>query len=80
VLFSTYADHKLMTFYAVITKEGPWYVATALPGGVTSQGKTVEEARANLQEAVELYYEDAEVPESPGAPLITPLEVNVRHG
>ncbi len=44
-------------FTAVITKEVKWYVAHCLELGVVSQGKTLEEAQANLQEAVELYIE-----------------------
>jgi predicted RNase H-like HicB family nuclease len=42
----------------VIQKEENWYVAKCLENSVASQGKTVEEAMANLKEAVELYYED----------------------
>jgi predicted RNase H-like HicB family nuclease len=45
------------TFTAVLTKEGRWYVAHCVELGVVSQGKTVEEARANLKEAVELFIE-----------------------
>jgi predicted RNase H-like HicB family nuclease len=33
------------------------YVARSVTPPVTSQGKTVEEALANLDEAIELYYE-----------------------
>ncbi len=43
------------TMTAVITKEGKWYVAHCLELGVVSQGKTIEDARKNLKEAVELY-------------------------
>lgn len=70
-----------MLFYAVIAKENAWYVATALPSGVTSQGTSVEEAKANLKEALELYYDDQDV-EAPDTsePLLTPLEVKTRHG
>jgi len=42
---------------AVITKEEKWYVARCVELGVVSQGKTIEEAKANLKEAVELYLE-----------------------
>lgn len=41
-----------------ITKEDDWYVANSLETNVTSQGKTIEEAVANLKEALELYFED----------------------
>lgn len=44
-------------FAAVITKEERWYVARCVELGVVSQGKTIEEAQANLKEAVELYLE-----------------------
>jgi predicted RNase H-like HicB family nuclease len=42
---------------AIISKEEKWYVAHCVELGVVSQGKTIEEAKANLQEAVELYLE-----------------------
>ncbi len=42
---------------AVITKSEGWYVAHCPELKVTSQGKTLKSARANLQEAVELYLE-----------------------
>lgn len=44
-------------FTTIINKEGKWYVAQCLGLGVVSQGKTIEEAQANLKEAVELYLE-----------------------
>ncbi len=44
-------------FTAVIVKEPEWYVAHCIELGVASQGKTIEESKANLQEAVELYSE-----------------------
>jgi predicted RNase H-like HicB family nuclease len=44
-------------FTAVITKEEDWYVAHCVELGVVSQGKTIEVAKANLKEAVELYLE-----------------------
>ena len=44
-------------FTASLVKEGKWYVAHAVGLGVASQGKTIEEAQENLQEAVELYLE-----------------------
>ncbi|MBI3661774.1 MAG: type II toxin-antitoxin system HicB family antitoxin [Acidobacteria bacterium] len=44
-------------FSALITKEEEWYVARCPELGVTSQGKDVESARANLREAIELYLE-----------------------
>ena len=41
-----------------IWKEGKYYVARSLEVEVVSQGKTRTEAITNLQEALELYFED----------------------
>lgn len=61
----------------IIQKDESWYVATAVESGVASQGKTIDEALANLTEALELYYED-NIPEKPPAPVfVTTLEVAV---
>lgn len=49
------------TFTASVWQEGEWYVAQALEVDVASQGKSADEALANLQEAIELYFESPEV-------------------
>lgn len=64
-----------MRFTAVITKEGQWCVARATEVEVASQGKTVEEALANLKEALELYFEDEPLPEALPDPIIATVEV-----
>lgn len=47
-----------MTHYLVnIVKEGRFFVARYPTLDVTSQGKTLEEARCNIQEAIESYIE-----------------------
>lgn len=46
------------TFTATFVKEGRWFVARAVELGVVSQGRTLDEAKKNLREAVELYLED----------------------
>lgn len=67
----------LRRFTAAITQEGAWFVARCLEVEVTSQGTTVENALANLKEALELYFEgETTVPEVP-APIIAPIEVSV---
>ena len=38
---------------------------------------TVDEALANLREALELYFEDDEVPASFEHPLVTPIEIRI---
>ena len=45
-------------FTILIKKENKFYVAECLELGVVSQGKSVEEAKNNLKEAVKLYLED----------------------
>lgn len=67
-----------MIIYSYITKEENWFVATAMPTGVVSQGKTIEEAKANLQEALELFYEDRPLEKKQEQPYIAPLEINVK--
>ncbi|MHB1627084.1 MAG: type II toxin-antitoxin system HicB family antitoxin [Bacilli bacterium] len=61
---------------AAITREGTWLVARCLEVEVTSQGETMESALANLQEALELYFEDHDAPIS-SSPIIAPVEVEV---
>ncbi len=46
-------------FTAVLEKEEKGYVALCPELDVVSQGDTVEEAKANLKEAVELFLETA---------------------
>jgi len=43
---------------AIVWKEGNWYVAKAIGVEVASQGKTKAKAIENLQEAVDLLFED----------------------
>ncbi len=47
----------MRTFTAVIQKDEDMYVADCPEVGTVSQGKTVQEALANLKEATELYLE-----------------------
>ena len=42
----------------VVWKEGKYYVAQCLNVDVSSFGKTKKEALSNLEEALELYFED----------------------
>ena len=46
-------------FTAVIEKEGDGYVALCPEFDVASQGDTIEEAHANLKEALQLFLESA---------------------
>jgi predicted RNase H-like HicB family nuclease len=44
--------------YAVIWREEDMFVIKDVFTGVTTQGKTIEEAMENLKEAMELYLEE----------------------
>ena len=48
---------KQMT--AIIEREGNGYVSLCPELDIASQGNTIEEARNNLQEALELFFETA---------------------
>jgi predicted RNase H-like HicB family nuclease len=63
-------------FTTAVTHEDGWYVARCLEVEVTSQGTTVEEALANLKEALELYFEDVALPEQIEPPIIATVELS----
>jgi predicted RNase H-like HicB family nuclease len=62
-----------VTFSAVLWKEGRLHVAWSPNLDIASQGKNVEEALSNLQEAIALYLEDddAKIPTDRSAILTT---------
>lgn len=66
---------------AVIEREGDGYVSFCPELDIASQGKTIEEARKNLAEAVELFFETASPSEVqnrlPSEIYVTPLEINI---
>jgi predicted RNase H-like HicB family nuclease len=47
---------------AAVHREEDWYVAQCLEVDVASQGLTIDEALANLAEAVELYLDEVDDP------------------
>lgn len=63
----------LRTFTAVVHREEEMYVAECPEVGTVSQGKTVEEAVANLKEATELYLEEFPLPDA-DRPMSTTFE------
>ena len=63
------------TFTVVIQKDEDMFVAECPEVGTISQGKTIEEAVANLKEATELYLEDFPLEEKT-KPIVTFFEVN----
>lgn len=62
------------TFTAVVHKEGDLYVAECPEVGTASQGKTIEEAVQNLQEATGLYLEEFPLKQA-YRPILTTFEV-----
>jgi predicted RNase H-like HicB family nuclease len=69
------------TLTATIWREDDGFVALCSELDIASQGNTVEEARGNLKEAVELFFETAhsdEIANRLNAEIyVTPLEVNI---
>ncbi len=49
---------KQVIYQSVVDQEGNYYVAQCLNVDVSSFGDTEQEALANLQEALELFFED----------------------
>ncbi len=43
----------------VVEPEDDWYVSYCEELGIASQGKTTNEAKRNLEEAIEMFFEDA---------------------
>lgn len=52
-------SNKPLQLTAIIEREDDWFVATCPEVDVVSQGKTIEDARSNLLEAVEGFFEVA---------------------
>lgn len=67
-----------LKFTIIYHREGQWYVAHCPDLGVTSQGKTLEQAQHSIQEAIELYLEDVsqeELKQFTDTPFIHTLEI-----
>lgn len=61
----------------IIQQEGEWFVATDVLSGVASQGRSIDEARENLREALTLYYEDNKPAETDSTIYVTTMEVAI---
>ncbi|MFQ5637636.1 MAG: type II toxin-antitoxin system HicB family antitoxin [bacterium] len=73
---------KIRHFTGIIEQEGDGYVSLCPELDIASQGNTIEEARNNLIEALELFFETADISEIEQRPrkeniFITPLEIAV---
>ncbi|HBW21561.1 MAG: type II toxin-antitoxin system HicB family antitoxin [Streptosporangiaceae bacterium] len=62
---------------AAVHREEDWYVAQCLEVDVASQGQSIDEALANLAEAVELYLDEVDDPAGhvTSTPLVTSFQL-----
>lgn len=65
-----------MRLTAAISREDGWFVARCLEVDVASQGKTLEAAQVNLQEALGLLYEDRVFPSDVHLAIISTIEIS----
>lgn len=63
------------TFTAAVHQEEDWYIARCLELEVASQGESLQEALANLREAVEAYLEAVAQPVIEATPMVTSFQV-----
>lgn len=72
---------KMQQLTAIIEREGDGYIGLCPELDIASQGDTIETARKNLQEAVELFFETADPSEierrQHSEVFVTRLEVEV---
>ena len=68
-----------MRFIATVSvqQEDNWFVAKCLENSVASQGKTIDEAMDNLEEALGLYFEDCGETPQQNRLFLTTLEVAI---
>jgi predicted RNase H-like HicB family nuclease len=66
-----------LTLTAALHQEEDWFIAQCLEVDVASQGHTIEEALANLAEAVELYLGEVDDPAGhvTSTPLVTSFQL-----
>ena len=64
----------ILNLTAVVTPDDDWFMARCVEVPVVSQGPTVDEALANLTEALELYFEDEP---APTPPIVRPINVRI---
>ncbi|MFQ5981623.1 MAG: type II toxin-antitoxin system HicB family antitoxin [Candidatus Heimdallarchaeota archaeon] len=68
----------LDTFLVAFIQEEKFLVARCPELGVTSQGETLDEAKANIKEAIELYIESfglEDLPKETSRPFWTTVEI-----
>ncbi len=68
----------MRTYSAVIRREDDLYVAECPEIGTVSQGRSIEEALANLKEATALYIEEV-APIETAPPMLTTFTLDIVH-
>ncbi|MBN1174837.1 MAG: type II toxin-antitoxin system HicB family antitoxin [Micromonosporaceae bacterium] len=63
------------TLTAAVHQEEEWYIARCLELDVASQGESLQQALANLREAVEAYLEEVSQPIIEATPLVTAFQI-----
>ena len=63
------------TLTAAVHQEEDWFIAQCLEVDIVSQGQSIQEALANLREAVELYFEEFPEAEVTTTPLVTSFQI-----
>ncbi len=63
------------TLTAAVHQEDDWFVPWCLELDVASQGASLEDALANLREAVELYLEEVTQPHIEATPFVTAFQI-----
>ena len=66
------------TLKCLVEMEDGWYVSYCEELGIASQGETVSEAKRNLEEAIEMFFEDAS--QSEIMSLLASLKPELRFG
>jgi len=67
---------KKIDLKSVVWKEGEYYISQCLEVDVSSFGKTKKQALENLQDALELYFEDVPLPKK--AEVKNPIIASVK--
>lgn len=70
-------NSRNLSVTVVISREGDRFVAQCIEVDVSSFGDTHEEALAMVTEALELWFEDAPVPEHLNRPMVTTVDLHL---
>ncbi len=65
--------------HVLLWKEDKWFVVKCVEVEIASQGKTKKEALKNIEEAIELYFEDEKLAPPQSLPLLELHSLTPRH-